>query len=970
MTSATSNLITNEIDRIPEDLRQPVMRWLERLDEEPRLASKTGKQNRDLRILVRLVASSEFASNVLLRNWDWFNAALEQGVLDAPPDQNLLNEFVKDAGSADVDARHTKKRLRRFRNQQLLHILWRTTCDESDLQESLASLSNLADSLVKTSMAYAERSLAPRFGLPRNANGERIPLIVLAMGKLGGHELNFSSDIDLIFLYPEEGETDGKRKLSAHEYFTRISRLIVSLLDETTEDGFVYRVDTRLRPFGESGPPVVSFAALEVYLLQHGRGWERYAYVKARVISPGASAATIDELCKNMIEPFVYRRYLDYGVFESLRDMKALIAAEVRKRELAANIKLGPGGIREIEFIAQSLQLVRGGSDQQLRCSELQVVLPRLGEGRGLAAADVSTLLAAYTFFRRLENGIQAIRDQQTHELPVDPQDRSRLLLVMHYENWRALMADLDAHRLRVSELFAAVAFRTDNSPAQSQLAESLAALWSAAAPTDEWQLLLQQNDFADAGAIAASIVEFANAPVQRQIGATSRKRLRQFMPAFLMLLQARQSPAVICDRVLNVALRIVRRSSYVALLNENPAVLQRLVTLCEKSAYLAQEIAQFPLLLDEMLDPRLYSAKITAASMRDDLLERLDRSGSADSEQQIEILSQFQRATLFRIAVADFSGNLPIMKVSDRLTELAEIVLHQALDVAWTDLTGKHGIPCFTAERGLRTAGIGVIAYGKLGGMELSYRSDLDLVFLHNSSGAKQETNGAKPLENSMFFGRLVRRLVHFLTTQTSSGALYEVDTRLRPSGRSGLLVVSVEAFERYQEDNAWTWEHQALLRSRAVAGDAVIAREFERIRAETLRHRVRRDQLLDDVLSMRDKMRKQLDKSSDTLFDLKQGQGGLGDIEFLVQYVVLKNAEQHPAIIHYPDNIRQLGTLAAVGCLPIADVERLQQTYKAYRLCVHRLVLDDAPALVSGDRFVDERKFVHEIWQREMRE
>ena len=968
MTSATNNPLLSEIDRLPENLRQSVTRWLERLEEEPHLIDVTGKQNDDLRVLVRLVASSEFAGNALLRNWHWFKVALDEGVLAEPPDQDLLNEFVQGAGSAEVDIQHTKKRLRRFRNQQLLHILWRTARDDSNLQESLASLSNLAYSLIEASMTYAERSLAPRFGLPINASGERIPLIVLAMGKLGGHELNFSSDIDLIFLYPEEGETDGDRKLSAHEYFARISRLIVSLLDETTEDGFVYRVDTRLRPFGESGPPVVSFAALEVYLLQHGRGWERYAYVKARIISPAASLATINELRKNMIEPFVYRRYLDYGVFESLRDMKALIAVEVRKRELAANIKLGPGGIREIEFIAQSLQLVRGGSDQQLRCSELQVVLPRLGDGRGLAAMDVATLLAAYAFFRRMENGIQAIRDQQTHDLPDDPQDRARLLLVMHYENWQTLMADLDAHRLSVSELFAAVAFRADSSPAQSQLAESLTALWSAAASTDEWEHLLQHNDFADAGPLAASIVEFANAPVQRQIGATSRKRLQHFMPAFLMLLQARQSPAVICDRVLSIALQIVRRSAYVALLNENPAVLQRLVTLCENSAYLAQEIARFPLLLDEMLDPRLYSAKITAASMLEDLQERLYRSGVADSEQQIEILSQFQRATLFRIAVADFSGNLPIMKVSDRLTELAEIVLHHALDVAWADLTRKHGIPCYTAERGLRTAGIGVIAYGKLGGMELSYRSDLDLVFLHNSSGAKQETNGDKPLENSMFFGRLVRRLVHFLTTQTSSGALYEVDTRLRPSGRSGLLVVSVEGFERYQEDNAWTWEHQALLRSRAVAGDAVIAREFERIRAETLGHRVRRDQLLDDVLSMRDKMRKQLDKSSKTLFDLKQGQGGLGDIEFLVQYVVLKNAGQHPAIIHYPDNIRQLGTLAAVGCLPIADVERLQQAYKAYRLCVHRLVLDDAPALVSVDRFVDEREFVRDIWQREM--
>ena len=969
MTGPSNDNLLNEIGRLPDILRQSVVLWVERLKEkEPDATNPLENLNGDLRTLIRLVASSEFAGKILLREWTWFKAALDQGVLAEPPDQNLISKFAQAADSAGIDTQRTKKRLRRFRNQQLLHILWRTTGDDSDLQESLASLSSLADALIEASVQYAETSLMPRFGVPFNASGERIPLIVLAMGKLGGHELNFSSDIDLIFLYPEEGETDGDRTLSAHEYFTRVSRQIVALLDETTEDGFVYRVDTRLRPFGESGPPVVSFAALELYLLQHGRGWERYAYVKARVISPGASVATIDELRKNMIEPFVYRRYLDYGVFESLRDMKALIAAEVRKHELAANIKLGPGGIREIEFIAQSLQLVRGGSDQQLRCSELQVVLPRLGDGRGLATTAVSTLLAAYEFFRRMENAIQAIRDQQTHDLPEDPQDRERLLLVMHYADWDTLMADLDGHRLRVSELFAEVAFRADSSPERSQFAESLTALWNSVATAEEWQRLLQQNDYADAGKLAASIVEFANAPVQRQIGATARRRLRHFIPVFLMLLQERKSPHIVCDRVLGVAVQILRRSAYVALLNENPAVLERLVSLCENSAYLAEEIARFPLLLDEMLDPRLYSASITAASMREDLRERLERHGSADSEQQIEILSQFQRATLFRIAVADFSGNLPIMKVSDRLTELAEIVLHHALDVAWADLTRKHGQPCFTGEFGVRTAGIGVVAYGKLGGMELSYRSDLDLVFLHNSSGTGQQTNGDKPLENSMFFGRLVRRLVHFLTTQTSSGALYEVDTRLRPSGRSGLLVVSIEGFERYQEDNAWTWEHQALLRSRAVAGDAVVAREFERIRVETLRHRVRRDQLLADVLSMRDKMRKQLDKSSATLFDLKQGQGGLGDIEFLVQYLVLKNADQHPAIIHYPDNIRQLGALGAVGCLEVDDVARLQEAYKAYRLCVHRLVLDDAPPLVSADQFADERRFVRAIWQREM--
>jgi glutamate-ammonia-ligase adenylyltransferase len=353
---------------------------------------------------------------------------------------------------------------------------------------------------------------------------------------------------------------------------------------------------------------------------------------------------------------------------------------------------------------------------------------------------------------------------------------------------------------------------------------------------------------------------------------------------------------------------------------------------------------------------------------MREDLDQRVKSIDANDSERQIEILGQFQRANLFRVAIADHSGNLPIMKVSDRLTELAEIVVSRALDIAWADLVRKHGAPTCSMSQGERTAGFGVIAYGKFGGMELSYRSDLDLVFLHDSSGAKQETDGDQPLENSMFFGRLVRRLTHFLTAQTASGALSEVDTRLRPSGHYSLLVSTVAGFERYQEDNAWTWEHQALLRSRPVAGSAVIAREFERIRSETLRHRVHRDTLLKDVLAMRAKMRKQLDKSNAQQFDLKQGAGGIGDIEFLVQYLVLRNAAEHPAVIHYPDNIRQLGTLAAVGCLREPDVVQLQDIYKDYRLCLHRLALDEQPPLVGSGEFPDEREFVVNIWAREL--
>ncbi len=969
MTAAAKKTIREMIAELPAELRGIATLWMERFHEQDATAEdRLPEHDRDLDILLRLVATSDFAARVLLRDWHWFQTVLTGGEFYCRPRANTIRQFVDDLKAVAADESVIKSRMRQFRNRQLIHILWRSLDGSGNLQESLASLSQLADGLIEAAVDCSGELLAARFGEARNAVGREIPMVVVAMGKLGGHELNFSSDIDLIFLYREEGVTNGPRTLSAHEYFTRLTRKTVSLLDEVTADGFVYRVDTRLRPFGDSGPPVTSFASLESYLVQHGRGWERYAYVKARVVSPAGDPDIARELMGDIIEPFVYRRYLDYGVFESLRDMRALISAEVQTRELASNIKLGPGGIREIEFIAQSLQLVRGGAERQLRGPELQKVLPLLANGKGLASSTVAGLLNAYEFLRKLENAIQAMHDRQTHTLPQDVVDQKRLVLALNFDSWQALLDELGTQRQEVAGHFAALLFSAADEPAQPDLVRTLTTLWDTGASADQWQAGLRQHDFKEAKLLAGTIAGFATASMQRPIDATAQRRLGRFMPLLMLMLQERQTPNLILERILRIIGEILRRSAYVSLLNENPAVLGRLVGLCENSAFLAQEIARYPLLLDELLDPRLHSATINATNMREDLDQRTKNIEAFDSERQIEILTQFQRATLFRIAVADHSGNLPVMKVSDRLTELAELVLNRALDIAWADLVTKHGAPKFSTAAGDRRAGFAVIAYGKLGGMELSYRSDLDLVFLHDSAGSKQETVGSNPLDNSMFFSRLVRRLTHFLTAQTASGALYDVDTRLRPSGRSGLLVSTVEGFERYQEDNAWTWEHQALLRSRPVAGSAVIAREFERIRAETLRHRVHREQLLEDVMSMRAKMRKRLDKSSAQQFDLKQGAGGIGDLEFLVQYVVLKNASEQPAVIHYPDNIRQLGTLAATGCLAERDVLRLQEIYQAYRHRLHRLALDEQSPLVSSEDFRGEREFVTQIWEREL--
>ena len=906
--------------------------------------------------LVKLVACSEFAGRQLLRDWAWFAEWLDGDAAEAS---------LTITQDAPTDSAGIMRDLRRYRNRSMVKILWRQLLENADLDEALRDLSRLADETIRAAVVFATGNLEQRFGKPTTGNGEYNGLLVLAMGKLGGNELNFSSDIDLVFLHQAGGDTDGAKSVSANEYFVRLARQVVSLLDEVTEDGFVFRVDTRLRPFGDSGPPVVSFNSLESYLQQHGRSWERYAYIKARVVDIAGVSGAAQELQERIIRPFVFRKYLDYGVFESLRYMKSMIEEEVRRRDLAGNIKLGPGGIREIEFIGQSMQLVRGGADMRFRQREIQNILPLLVRGRTLTHEAAGELLDAYRFLRRLENFLQAIRDKQVHDLPQDAKDQARLALAMGFADWSKLDKAITRQRDTVARHFAAIAFRENGDDQAQPVTESLKTRWQAGGTMDEWEQALRDQGLGQPAELARLIVEFVATTPEQQMDSEARHRLATFMPRFLSSLKDAHEPATAFSRVMRIISQVIRRSAYIALLNENPPALGRLTALCERSAYLADTIARYPLLLDELLDPRIYSTSLSRADMSGELAMRLGWGSGQDSERDIETLSQYQRATLFRIAVADISGGLPVMKVSDSLTDLAEVILQEALRLAYRDLVAQYGEPCMQTESGLCKAGFGVVAYGKLAGLELSYRSDLDLVFLHDSRGEKQQTNGPKQIDNSMFFSRLARRLVHFLTTQTGTGSLYEIDMRLRPSGHSGLIVTSVEAFERYQEENAWTWEHQALLRSRPVAGSAAIARAFERIRAETLRHRVRRDSLREDVLKMRGRMRQELDKSDDETFDLKQGAGGIGDIEFIVQFLALRDAQEHSAVIHYPDNIRQLGTLAAAGSLDPATSRQLQLIYQQYRLRQHRLALDDREARVPNTEFEVERRFVTESWQ-----
>ena len=941
MVSAIDPAASGEINKLPQELRESVATMLERANSvQP---SPT---------LIRMLACSEYAGQTFIRESEWL---AEQGEhLLQPPRVTDLQRFCDAIARSTEPVAAVQRQIRQFRNRYFLHVLWREYAGIAALNETLHAISDLADYCLRGATAYAQRMLESRFGSVRDEVGEPVSLVILGMGKLGGRELNFSSDIDLIFLYPGGVDSDGAKSLSAHEYFTRVSRTVIALIETPTADGFAFRVDTRLRPFGDSGPPVTSFAALESYLVQHGRGWERYAYVKARAVGPIPPSAVMADLFDDIISPFVYRRYLDYGVFESLREMHSLIAAEVKRRELADNVKLGQGGIREIEFIVQSLQLVRGGEQLDLRSRQLQVVLPRLAAHHDIGRDAVDDLLQAYTFLRRTENFIQAMRDQQTHDLPTEKTDRARLALAMGCQDWQAFRVQLDHHRSNVAQHFETIAFRQQKSKADDGLSDQLLALWKGTALPADWEAFLQTQGFEDATGMADTIAAFKSTAAH--VDTIASQRLQQFIAKLIVLLQSATQPDVALARTLSIVERVLRRSAYIALLNENTGALARLVDLCSRSAYVAKQISRHPVLLDELLNPGIYVAGLSRESMAAELQERGKELADSDSESQTEMLARFQRTTKFRIAVADFNENLPIMRVSDALTELAEAVLDYALQIAWRDLTEKHGKP--------GDAGFAIIAYGKFGGLELSYGSDLDLVFLHDATASGAATDGPKPLEQTMFYTRLVRRLVHILTTQTASGVLYEVDTRLRPDGQSGLLVTSVDAFARYQEENAWTWEHQALLRARAVVGSDSICRHFAQVRSNTLTSSVHTDTLRDDVISMREKMRRSLDKSDAQHFDLKQGSGGIGDIEFLVQYLVLANAAEFPAVIEFSDNIRQLDSLGEKGLLGAATVERLQEIYRAYRHRVHHLLLNDESTLIGQDEFSEERCYVSETW------
>ena len=859
---------------------------------------------------------------------------------------------------------HLMQVLRTFRHQILVRCTWMQVLAVCSQKDTIYQLSVLAETLIVAARDWLYQEYSQQWGTPCNHEGKPQPLLVLGMGKLGGRELNFSSDIDLIFAYPENGVTQGGRKeLDNAQFFTRLGQKLIRMLDQVTVHGFVYRVDMRLRPFGDSGPLVFSFSALEDYYQEQGRDWERYAMVKARIMGP--DSLHYAESLRKLLRPFVYRRYIDFSVIQSLRNMKNMIEREVRRRGLVDNIKLGAGGIREIEFISQVFQLIRGGREPVLQSQSLFTTFQGIRELALLPDNQLDILQDSYIFLRRVENLLQSIDDQQTQTLPDDALNQARLAWGMNFANWAGFYASLSEKMVAVHQIFTEQIGQDDDAEDAGNFDEIYITLWQSDLSKEELAAYLPSQNEDIAQRIIHGILMFRHDLNKRTIGPRGRDVLDELMPKLLAKIGERDDAGQVLERITPLLLSIVSRTTYLELMLEFDEVLTHVIRLCAASPMIAEQLSRHPLLLDELLDPQSLYQPLPLTAYRDELRQYLMRVPEEDEEQQLEALRQFKQAQLLRIAAEDISGVLPVMKVSDHLTYLAEAIIDAVVHQAWQKMVKRYGEPAHLAQGDSKQYGFAVLGYGKLGGWELGYGSDLDLVFLFDCP-LNVVTNGERSIDARQFYLRVAQRIIHLFSTRTASGVLYEVDARLRPSGESGMLVSTIQSFDDYQKNDAWTWEHQALIRARMVFGDVELQQQFTRIRHETLCLPREADTLQQQVRDMRVKMHQHLGSHQANEFDLKADPGGITDIEFIAQYLVLRFASQNKALTRWSDNVRIFELMAQYDFMSEEEANALTQAYVTMRNELHHLALQSLPSRVDISQFAEQREQVLASWQK----
>ena len=908
---------------------------------------------------LNILLQSDFLIDAFYRFPEWLT-----DIITHPPQADercFYQQWLNERLASVFDELALMKVLRLFRRYILVRLEWSQLTRTSNEEQILLQLTQLAEVIIVTTRDWLYELSCKEWGTPCNLQGQAQPLLILGMGKLGGGELNFSSDIDLIFTYPQHGQTQGgRRELDNAVFFTRLGQRLIKTLDQITEDGFVYRVDMRLRPLGDGGPLVLSFSAMEDYYQEQGRDWERYAMVKAKILGDQQEPYT-KELYQ-MLKPFVYRRYIDFSVLQSLRNMKSMIEREVRRRGLTNNIKLGAGGIREIEFIVQVFQLIRGGRVVGLQTRSLLTALQVIEQESLLSVNEVDILRENYLFLRRCENLLQAIHDEQTQALPDDELDRIRIATSMNFNDWYEFEFDL-AKRMQLNRQVFNQLIGEDTSESVSnskQYNEQFDDLWVPDLQLSDVTSVLTSYSHDDAEKLYQMLCQFRDDIGKRTIGVRGREILDQLMPRLLELVCTDKNTLVLLSRILHLLVNIVSRTTYLELLLEYPTALKQLIRLCSASPMISEQLAHYPILLDELIDINSLYQTVSPNEYKSELYQYLLRIEVDDEEQQLEALRQFKQMQLLHIAAADVEQVLNTMKVSDHLTYVAESLIDFVVQMAWNQMVARYGKPTHLTDN---QKGLVIIAYGKLGGWELGYGSDLDLVFLHDCP-VDSITNGDKQIDSRQFYLRLVQRIIHLFNVRTSFGILYEVDVRLRPQGDAGLLACSLNAFYDYQMHEAWTWEHQALVRARAVYGEIELIKRFNQIRHDVLCKPREEKVLKTEVREMREKMRTHLGTTEQHRFNLKIDDGGIGDIEFLSQYLVLNYAHQYPKMTTWSDNVRILELAANYQIMDRQEAEQLTKAYIDMRNEIHQLSLQLLPSTVDDSYFKLEKQIVNQSW------
>ncbi|WP_018150904.1 bifunctional [glutamate--ammonia ligase]-adenylyl-L-tyrosine phosphorylase/[glutamate--ammonia-ligase] adenylyltransferase [Leeia oryzae] len=825
--------------------------------------------------------------------------------------------------------------LRQLRQRMMMHLIIRDVNNLAPLDEVVKSVSWFAEFVIETALDYHHQMLVSVHGEPVGEDTRtHQSLAIVGMGKLGGEELNVSSDIDLIFVYPEDGDTEGPRVIRNSEFFTRLGQRVIKALNDATADGFVFRVDMRLRPHGDSGPLVASHAMLENYLITQGREWERYAWMKARVLTGDETSLM------QLVKPFVFRKYLDYGAYSSIRDLHSQIRREVTRRDKSDDIKLGPGGIREIEFIAQIFQLIRGGRTPKLQVRSTRQAFAEIATLGLMPEQAVDELLAAYEFLRRLEHRIQYLDDQQTQTLPRNPEDQHRLAMAMDTPSYNALLAELDTHRHLVSRHFEQVFIAPmDNA------SHPLDAVWLDCDNQETTVDALATIGYRDPKGTQQLLISMKNSHRYLNLPTNCKRRFDTLVPPLLAVAARQPQPDTTLHRLMNLLEAISRRESYLALLVEHPQTLQKLATLYSASPWVSEYLTRHPILLDELLDGRILYQNPDKERLRQELNELLDEA-AGDTEQIMHILRHVHHTQVFRLVAQDLAGMHSVEALGDYLSDLADVILDTCVYRCWKEIKQRH----------IETPKFAVIGYGKLGGKELGYATDLDIIFLYDD-------NHPDAAEN---YARLAKRLSSWLTTPTAGGTVYELDLRLRPNGESGLLVSSVEAFAEYQSKSAWIWEHQALTRARFVAGDALVGQQFDDIKMNVLSQKRDLKALKDEVMAMRQKMHDAHPPHAGE-FDVKHDAGGLIDVEFCVQYLVLALAPQYPDLTRNSGNIALLNAAGALGVMPPDIALAASNAYRSLRHQQHVLRLSGQQNnRIDEHERKKEQQAIRALWQQ----